>query len=67
MKKIQLYLINPLDFFRGYVGFPLGYYKFEGCNLNNGKPCYSCKEAGGDKGGWGIQFIFFGFSVSNPS
>lgn len=64
-KQLRLYSMNPLDYFKGFIGFPLGYYKFKPCTLANGKPCRTCKNSGfgGEKPGWGFQFLFFGFTV----
>lgn len=59
MKIIHFHLINPLDWFKGMIKFPIGYYKFDTCN------CKTCVKVNGEEGGWGIMFLFFGISVSN--
>lgn len=35
-----------------------GFYTFSGCT------CMTCMRANGGKSGWGINLLFFGFSVS---
>ena len=58
MKNIYFYLISPIDYFRGLIKFPIGFYTFDSCS------CLTCKKANGGRPGWGIGFLFFGFSYS---
>ena len=58
---MNTYFINPLDWVRGYIVFPIGFYTYEKCTLHNGKPCRSCGD-GGNYGGFGFQLLFIGIS-----
>ena len=48
---MKIFLINPLNFFKGYIKFPLGYFTYKNCD------CRTCKNCGD---GWGLMFLFFG-------
>jgi len=48
---MKFFRVNPLDFFRGYIKFPIGFYTYDKCN------CKTCKGA---NAGWGIMFLLFG-------
>lgn len=52
MKKPHLFLINPLNYLKGQIKFPIGFFKFDACD------CRTC----GNKEGWGISLLFIGVS-----
>lgn len=52
---MKFFKVNPLNWFRGMIEFPIGFYSFEKCE------CRTCK---GENGGWGFLFLFFGFKVN---
>lgn len=56
MKKINVFTINPINYLRGLIKFPLGYYSFDKCS------CATCKNEGP---GWGISFFFIGINFIN--
>lgn len=54
----KLHLVNPFNWFRGMIKFPIGYYTFNGCD------CRTCVGCNGGRPGWGFNFLLIGFSIS---
>ena len=53
--KVKLFKVNPLNWFRGIIKFPLGFYKYDKCD------CRTCQSEGP---GWGFMALFLGISFS---
>jgi len=47
---MEFFKVNPLDWFRGAIKFPIGPFKASECD------CSSCQG----RTGWGVMFLFFG-------
>ena len=53
---MKWFLVNPLNYFRGLIKFPMGYFEYNPCD------CGTCRNK---YYGWGIMFLFFGFNKDN--